>query len=116
LKKNVHPAVAALIIIAAICAAGYWIWSSNQDAPLPDKFLPPAVERKMAEDAAKAKAGGMGAAPAAMPGQKGPGAAKMDAKAPAAKQDAKSAAPKEGEKPAAKESEKPAAKEDASAK
>ncbi|HZP81340.1 MAG TPA: hypothetical protein VFB21_06865 [Chthonomonadaceae bacterium] len=112
MKKNVHPAVAALIIIAVICAAGYWIWASNQDAPIPDRFISPSEGAKMA----MGMSGGKGPAPAAKPGEKGPGAAKMDTKAPAAKQDAKSAAPKEGEKPAAKESEKPAAKEDASAK
>lgn len=104
MKKNVHPAVAALIILVALCAAGYWIWSSNLDAPIPDKFIPPSEGARIAQG----MAGGKGPAPAARPGGKGPGAGKMEVKAPdAAMQD---------EQPASKEGEKPAAKEDASAK
>ncbi len=79
MKAKIHPAVAALIIIAVVCAAGYWMWAANQDAPIPDKFLPPSVEKAQEQ----AGSGGKGPAHAAKPDEKGTGAKKADEKATA---------------------------------
>ncbi len=80
MKTKVHPAVAALILIVVVCAAGYWMWASNQDAPVPDKFISPSEQRKLYE---MGGAAGKGQAPAAKPDQKGTGTAKANEKAAA---------------------------------
>ena len=36
MKKQVHPAVAAVVILCAVVFAGWVIWKLNEDKPIPE--------------------------------------------------------------------------------
>jgi hypothetical protein len=104
MKQQVNPVVAAVVIIAAICAAGFVLWYGNRDKPIPDKFVPPSQRQAEAmQRMGMGGPGGGGGAPAGMaPGGRpggppaGQPAAKPGEKPAEAKTDAKpgdSAAP-----------------------